>query len=95
MKFLSSTRIAAVILLLIAPAFSLHAQNHIIGKWLSEDEEGVTEVYKQGDRFFGKITWLKKPNNVNGKPFTDTENPEKSLRSRMLLGLFILQGLIT
>ena len=70
------------------------AQQQIIGKWLSEDGEGITEIYQQGNLFYGKITWLKKPNDEKGKPFTDTENPDKSKRIQPLLGLVILKGFV-
>ena len=41
---------------------------------------------------YGKITWLKKPNDARGKPFTDTENPDKSKRNQPLIGLIILKN---
>jgi uncharacterized protein (DUF2147 family) len=67
------------------------AQQQIVGKWLSEDDEGITEIYQKGNFFYGKISWLKKPNDENGKPFTDTENPDKTKRTQPLLGLVILK----
>ncbi len=66
------------------------SQNQIVGTWLSEDKEGITEIYEQDGKYFGKITWLKKPNDNNGIPFTDTENPDKLKRSNQLIGLLIL-----
>ncbi len=41
---------------------------------------------------YGKITWLKKPNDARGKPFTDTENPDKSKRNQPFIGLIILKN---
>lgn len=66
------------------------AQNQIVGKWLSADKKGVTEIYKKNGKFYGKIVWLKEPNE-NGKPVTDKENPEASLRSKPIMGLLILK----
>jgi len=40
-----------------------HAQgsNPIIGKWLTGDGERKIEIYAQGDKFAGKIIWVKAP----------------------------------
>ena len=73
---------------------SVYAQNQVVGKWLSYDQEGITEIYEQSGKFFGKILWLKKPNDNKGIPFTDTENPDKKLRLQPLLGLVILKDFV-
>lgn len=66
------------------------AQNQIVGKWLSEDKEGITEIYEQRGEYDGKINWLKAPDDESGRPFTDTENPNSSKRDQPLMGLVIL-----
>ena len=68
------------------------AQNadDILGKWMTEEGKAHVEVYKKGDKFFGKIVWLKEPNNPDGTPKVDKENPDESLRSRGILGMELL-----
>lgn len=83
-----------VITMLFASSTTLVAQQQILGKWLSEDGEGITEIYEEKGRFCGKIQWLKKPNDDKGNPFTDSENPDQSKRNQPLLGLVIINGLI-
>jgi uncharacterized protein (DUF2147 family) len=83
-----------VLVVLFVFSQSLFAQKQIIGKWLSEDGEGITEIYEQRGKYFGKIQWLKKPNDDKGRPFTDTENPDKSKRNQPLLGLVILKDFV-
>lgn len=85
-----------IILIIAIFAFTNNsfAQQQIVGKWLADDGEGIIEIYKQDNHFYGKITWLKKPNDEKGKPFTDTENPDKSKRIQPLLGLVILKGFV-
>jgi Delta7-sterol 5-desaturase len=73
---------------------SIFAQNQIVGKWLSSDQEGTTEIYEQNGKYFGKIQWLKKPNDNKGIPFTDTENPDKKLTFEPLIGLIILKDFV-
>jgi uncharacterized protein (DUF2147 family) len=70
---------------------TLFAQNQICGKWLSEDKEGITEIYKYNNKFYGKLIWLKEPYNDEGMPYTDIENPDKTLRARSLHNLVILK----
>ena len=65
----------------------------VIGKWKLEDGTAIVEVYKQGDVFNGKIVWLQNPTEADGTPAKDGNNPDKSLRSRQLIGLNMLHGL--
>ena len=34
----------------------------ILGKWLNEDKDAHVEVYTEAGKYFGKIVWLKEPN---------------------------------
>ncbi|MBK8805720.1 MAG: DUF2147 domain-containing protein [Bacteroidales bacterium] len=81
-----------IILLILLFGINSYCQNQIIGKWLSDDGEGITEIFRQNDTYFGKITWLKQPNDVNGIPFTDTKNPDIKKNNLPLIGLVILKN---
>lgn len=80
------------IALLAVPFMAALAQD-VIGKWKLDDGSAIVEVYKSGDAYNGKIVWLEEPNDPSGKPASDTNNPDKSLRSRKLIGLNMLSGL--
>ncbi|WP_113653673.1 DUF2147 domain-containing protein [Pedobacter namyangjuensis] len=67
-------------------------KDDILGKWVNSSGEGQIEIYKKGENFFGKLAWIKEPNDNNGKPKTDAKNPEASLRNKPLLGLEILKN---
>ena len=69
-------------------------KDDILGKWINSSNEGQIEIYKRGDKFFGKLAWIKEPNDEKGKPKTDQKNPEPALRSKALLGLEILKNFI-
>ncbi len=64
----------------------------IVGKWMNKNGDAHIQIYKKGSKYYGKLAWLKKPNNEAGKPKTDIHNPKDNLRSRAVLGLEILQG---
>ena len=54
-------------------------------------EPAKIEIYKAGEKYYGKIVWLKYPEE-NGKPRVDTNNPDKTKRSQQIIGLIILRG---
>ena len=84
-------KILFCMVLMLATA-ALYAQD-VVGKWKLEDGTAIVEVYKQGDVFNGKIVWLENPNEPDGTPAKDTENPDPKLRSRQLINLNMLSGL--
>lgn len=73
---------------------TIHADD-IVGKWLNEEGTAQVEIFKVGSQFYGKIVWLKTPNDsVTGLPRTDKENPDPALKSKPLLGLVNLSGFV-
>ena len=80
------------IILMLMPLGMAFAQD-VVGKWKLEDGTAIVEVYKSGDAFNGKIVWLANPTEADGSPAVDSNNPDKSLRSRKLIGLNMLSGL--
>ena len=79
-------------ILMLMPLAAAFAQD-VIGKWKLEDGSAIVEVYKNGDSFNGKIVWLQNPTEADGSPAVDSNNPDKALRSRQLIGLNMLSGL--
>lgn len=89
----SKNLIALTILFLFSSI--LNAQNKaddIIGNWLTTGKEPAKiQIYKSGEKFYGKIIWLKTPT-ANGKPKVDSNNPDKVKRNSPVIGLVILIG---
>ena len=63
----------------------------ILGVWYNQEKTAKVEIFKAGDKYDGKIVWLKDPMR-DGKPKLDKENEDEDLRSRPILGLEILKG---
>lgn len=55
--------------------------------WKTAAKDAEISIYKEGEYYFGKITWMKEP----GK---DTKNPKAELRSRDLMGAVILSNFV-
>lgn len=65
----------------------------IVGTWLSASGEAKIEIYKTGNKYFGKIIWIQEPNDEKtGKPKTDSNNPDKSAQNKPIVGLEILKN---
>ncbi|RZJ80072.1 MAG: DUF2147 domain-containing protein [Flavobacterium sp.] len=85
-----------VILLLLTASTQFvfaQAKDDILGKWLNSSGEGQLEIFKKGDKYFGKLVWIKEPNE-NGKPKVDVKNPNASLRAKPILGLEIVKDFV-
>lgn len=67
-------------------------ESDVLGFWLSESGKGVVEIYRAGDKFEGKIVWVKDIHEGVLKEKLDVKNPKKELQSRSLIGLKNLQG---
>lgn len=73
------------------PAFATEGADDIVGIWINHSGKGQIQIYRDGNKYFGKIIWLKEPNTPQGVPKTDSKNPNKSLQSRPILGAVILR----
>jgi uncharacterized protein (DUF2147 family) len=85
-----------LILLLFSASAQLaiaQSKDDILGKWINSSGEGQIEIFKKGDKYFGKLVWIKEPNE-NGKPKVDAKNPNASLRSKPILGLEIVKDFV-
>ena len=88
MKYLS-------FLLLFIPSvvFSQQADD-VLGYWLTDEATAKIEIYKEAGKYNGRIVWIDEPNDENGNPKLDVENPDESLRSRPLMGLNLVSGFV-
>ena len=66
----------------------------VLGFWLSEEGRAVIEVTQVGDKFQGKLVWLKVIADGEVKDKLDENNPDESLRSRSLQGLINLKDFV-
>ncbi|MDB5030549.1 DUF2147 domain-containing protein [Mucilaginibacter sp.] len=85
-----------ILLFLAIFNFSASAQkaDAILGTWVNPSGEDHILIYKTGNKYFGKLDWIKYPNDETGKPKTDKKNPDAALKSRPELGLELLKDFI-
>ena len=41
--------------------FASSASDAIVGEWISQEKDGKIIIFKQGEQYFGKISWGKTP----------------------------------
>jgi uncharacterized protein (DUF2147 family) len=70
------------------------AADDITGTWISHLEKGHVEITRDGDKYSGKIVWLKAPAYPDGSPKIDKNNPDKTKRDQPLVGLVVLKNLV-
>lgn len=67
----------------------------IVGKWLSSKKRNQVQIYKQGNKYYGKLVWMLEPTDpVDKKPKVDKENPDETLRNRPLMNLILVTNLV-
>ncbi len=86
--------LTAIICIVFITSSSLLAQaDRVTGYWLSEEGNAQIEIYRvSGNQYNGRIVWLEEPLEDDGTPKVDSENPDRALRNRPILGLEILTG---
>ena len=79
-----------LLLSIFITSFSYSQSYNIEGDWYTENNDAIIKIYKDGNTLSGKITWMKTPNDENGNPKTDPENPDEKLKSRKRLGMIMM-----
>lgn len=93
----------ATLLLFFIFQHSIHAseQDAILGFWFADAGKSKIEIYKCEQKYCGRIAWLEEPNypaddekGMAGKVKIDRENPDKTLNTRLIVGLNLVKGFI-
>ncbi|MEL6191929.1 MAG: DUF2147 domain-containing protein [Bacteroidota bacterium] len=68
---------------------SVRAQkaDDILGTYWVNEKQGKVEIYKESNKYFGKIIWRKDDRK-------DIKNPDPSLRSRSVIGMTFLKDFV-
>lgn len=88
--------ILAIVLLIttISAAPKADDPDEVLGKWLSSKKRNQVMIYKQGDKYYGKVVWMLEPNDpITKRPKLDVENPDEKLRHNPLINLVVLKNL--
>ncbi len=86
------------VLIIVLLFKSMLAQNNadkILGIWYTDKKKAKVEVYKQDNKYFGKIISLKDPLDPDTKkPKTDKHNADVKKRNNPLVGLILVRDFV-
>lgn len=85
--------VSAVSIGAFMPSMASAAADDVLGDWFNSSKESKIQIYKTGNKYFGKIVWLKVPNK-DGKPKVDDKNPDAGKKTRPILGLVMLRDFV-
>lgn len=93
--FFSCFLILVATLPIDASHLSVISSDRLCGKWMSEKKNCIVQVYREGDDFKAKLVWFDDSDDPSRPMETrlDVHNPSKSLRSRRLIGMNVLENL--
>ena len=86
--------VVACALFLMTGFASAEEADAVLGQWYTDAEKKdvVVEFYKDNDLYSGKVVWLKNPNEDDGTPKVDDENPDEARRNDPILGMNLVKG---
>lgn len=84
-----------ILLFLLPTAMFAQQADAITGTWLNEEKDAKVQVYRNGNKYYGKLIWIKDAYEDDGKTLRkDSKNPDAALRSRDLINLVILRNFV-
>lgn len=86
-----------LIVLALITVYASRAQNKnesdkILGIWQTGSGKGRIQITAYGEKYGGKLIWLKEPLDEKGNPKLDVKNPDEVKRKQLKLGLNNLLG---
>ena len=74
-------------------AFAQTTADSVLGLWYNGSKESKIEIFKCGDRYCGRVVWLKEPI-TDGIPKVDKNNPDEKLKQRPILGMILMKDFL-
>lgn len=94
-KQIMKKTISLLLILLASVSLSIAQNNEgdrLIGTWLVGSGKAHIKITKYGDKYQGKIAWLKEPKNEKGENKVDKNNPDANKKNNPILGLTNMLG---
>ncbi len=95
MKKLLINSLSALFIFFMGTSFAPISDNPdaIVGVWKTGEGNAMVRIYKNGEKYQGKVVWLKEPiDPETGKPKQDKNHPDEANRTRPVLGMINIWG---
>jgi len=94
-SIIHSLIVSVLLLANSALASTSNSPDDIVGVWKTGEGTAMVRIYKNGDKYQGKVVWLKEPiDPETGKPKVDKNHPDETSRKRAVLGLINIWGFL-
>lgn len=87
----------SLLVLTITSSYITLAENPdaIVGVWKTGEGNAMVRIYKNGEKYQGKVVWLKEPTDPEtGKPKLDKNQSDETAKKRPVLGLINIWGFL-
>ena len=91
------TSLTLLFIAVVAVLPCLGAADDVVGVWYNQEKDAKIQIERCGDKYCGKVVWLKEPNyppgskeGTPGTPKLDNNNPDPALKKTPRLGLEIM-----
>ena len=87
-----------IVFTLVSLTFFSYSQTNkkaddVTGFWYTADKDGIIKIYRaKNGKYYGKLYWIDEPNDKDGNPKLDVNNPDPSLRNKPILGSVFMKG---
>jgi len=85
-KTMIALTMVAFCIMLTVTLLAAFTADSVIGTWLVPKGDAKVTIYKCGEKFYDKVSWLKTPEDL------DTKNPDPAKRKNKILGMDMLWG---
>ena len=95
MKKLLINSLSALFIFFMGTSFAPISDNPdaLVGVWKTGEGNAMVRIYKNGEKYQGKVVWLKEPiDPETGKPKQDKNHPDEINRTRPVLGMVNIWG---
>lgn len=83
------------VLSMLLSSYTTDENTKIYGVWDTPKKDGKVKMYKaKSGKLCGKLSWMEEPNNSDGTPKLDTNNPDKSLREKTVLNTVLFKHFV-
>ncbi len=82
-------------ILLFLPLATFGQAEKFLGVWITaSDSSSVEIVMHTNGKYIGTINWLMEPNEDDGTPKLDKENPDPEKAKKQIMGLKLVKGFV-
>ena len=98
MRLTITQTVAAVVLAFSTALASASDGDRLVGRWLTKGDDATIEIYRDGQRYNGRIVSISEPlypeghsSGRAGQPKVDANNPDPEKRKQTIVGLALLR----